>query len=101
MLANILYKRLVPHTEETLGAYQHHFRSGRITTDNRFQSKLVLEKNDEFGLDVYLLFIDFKQAYDTVDGEYLYQIFMKFWILKKLFNVVGKVLIDSNCKVKI
>jgi hypothetical protein len=96
MFANILYKRLVPYTDEILGAYQRHFRSGRITTAQLFPKKLVMEKNHEFGFDVHLLFIHFKQAYVIVAGEYLCQTFMEFWILKKLFNLT-----DSNCKVKI
>jgi hypothetical protein len=60
-------------------------------------------KKHEFGFDVHLLPIDFKQAHDAVDGEYLYQIFKKFWILKKLrvFNLVEMNLIDWNCKLKI
>jgi sorting nexin-29 len=69
ILINILHKRLEPYAEEILGDYQCGFRRGRSTTDQLFTSRLVLEKAYEFGIDLHLLFIDFKQAYDTVDRK--------------------------------
>jgi hypothetical protein len=61
----------------------------------------VLEKAYEFGIDLHLLFIDFKQAYDTVDRKYLFEILKEFGIPKKLVNLIKMTLIDSNCRVKI
>jgi sorting nexin-29 len=74
MLTNILHKRLEPYAEEILGDYQCGFRRGRSTTDQLFTLRLVLEKAYEFGIDLYLLFIDFKQAYGMVDRKYLFEV---------------------------
>jgi len=35
--------------------------------------RFVMERTCEFGIDFYLYFIDFKQAYDTVHRKYLYE----------------------------
>jgi hypothetical protein len=34
----------------------------------------VLGKAYKFGIDLHLLFFDFKQAYDTVDRKYLFEV---------------------------
>ena len=41
------------------------------TTDNLFMLRCILEKFYELNLDLHLLFIDFKQEYDSVNGIYL------------------------------
>jgi hypothetical protein len=61
----------------------------------------VLEKAYEFGIDLHLLFIDFKQTYDTVDRKYLFEGLKEFGIPKKLVNLIKMTLIGSNCRVKI
>lgn len=60
-----------------------------------------MEKAYKFGINLYLLFSDSKQAYDMNDTEYLYQSLKEFGILKKLVDLVKMTLMHSNCKVKI
>jgi sorting nexin-29 len=100
ILTNILHKRLEPYAEEILGDYQCGFRRGRSTTDQLFTLILVLEKAYEFGTDLHL-FIDFKQAYDTVDIKYLFEVLKEFGIPTKLVNLIKMTLTDSSCRVKI
>jgi hypothetical protein len=64
VLNNILHRQPVPYAEEILGEYQHGFRKGWLTTDNLFMLRYILEKFYEHSLDLHLLFIDIKQAYD-------------------------------------
>jgi hypothetical protein len=42
----------------------------------------MLEKTNEHNVDLYHLFRDFKQAYDSMDGEKLLTVFQAFWIQK-------------------
>jgi sorting nexin-29 len=101
ILTNILRKRLEPYAEEILGDYQCNFRKGRSTTDQLFTLRLVPEKAQEFGIYLNLLFIDFKQVYDTVDRKCLFEVLKEFGIPKKLVNLIKMTLTDSNCRVKI
>ena len=64
VLNNILHRRPVPYVEEILGEYQHGFRKGWLTTDTLFMLRCSLEKFYESNLDLHLLFIDIKHAYD-------------------------------------
>ncbi|XP_037931768.1 uncharacterized protein LOC119666559 [Teleopsis dalmanni] len=63
----ILNKRLKNAAEEILGEYQGGFRPNRSTTDQIFLLKQNLEMSYEFNAVVHILFIDFKQAFDSID----------------------------------
>jgi len=39
------------------------------TTDNIFIMQQILEKCYEYNIEMYVLFIDFKQAFDSVDRQ--------------------------------
>lgn len=54
------------HFEEE---YQAGCRPGRSTTDQIFTVKRMLEKCWEYNINVYLAFIDFRKAYDSVGRE--------------------------------
>jgi sorting nexin-29 len=41
------------------------FRIGRSTTDQLFTIKKILEKSWEHNINMYQIYVDFKQAYDT------------------------------------
>jgi hypothetical protein len=60
-----------------------------------------MEKAYKFGINLYLLFNDFKQAYDMNNTEYLYQSLKEFGIPKKLDDLVKMTVMHSHCKVKI
>lgn len=64
--------------EDISGYYQY--------ADQMFAWRFVVEKVCELGFDFYLLFIDLKQACDTVDRKYLYETAKNFWIPEKLIS---------------
>jgi len=48
--------------------------------------RYILEKIYELNQDLHLLFIDFKQAYDSINRAYVYEILKEFVIPKKSVN---------------
>jgi hypothetical protein len=42
-------------------------KSGKITTDQIYTSRQILEKTKEYNITNHHLFIDFKAAYDSID----------------------------------
>jgi len=50
---------------------------------------------------LHLLFIDFKQAYNSINRAYLYEILKEFEIPKKSVNYIKLMLQDSNGRVKV
>lgn len=73
VLSGILKQRITPLAEKQLGNYQCGFRAGKSTTDQIFNVRQTMEKMWETKADVHQLFIDFKQAYDSIDRSFLWK----------------------------
>jgi hypothetical protein len=46
---------------------QYVFRGGRATTYLIFTARQVIEKNWEYGRDLFVVFIDYEKAFDSID----------------------------------
>lgn len=99
ILAEILYQRLSIYAEEIIGDYQCGFRRGRSTTDQIFTLRQIMEKAWEYNINIHQLFIDFKQAYDSIDRQALFDIMNEFGIPTKLINLTKATLTDTRCKI--
>jgi len=64
--------------KEISGNHHCGFRRNRSTTDRIFCIRQILEKNWEYNKAVHHLFIDFKEAYDSVRRGVLYNILFEF-----------------------
>jgi hypothetical protein len=65
IFSNILFNRLMPYVETTIGNYQCGYHQERSTIDQFFTVRQILEKCSEHNKDTHHLFIDFK-AHTTV-----------------------------------
>lgn len=59
-----------------------------------------MEKHSEFDKDLYMVFIDYKQAYDSISREDLCNTLIHFGIPKKYVNMVKLCNNKTECKVK-
>lgn len=108
-LLNIEYKilsycildRIKPISKEILGEYQGGFRPNRSTTGQIFIVRQIFEKIWEFSKNVYVLFIDFKKAYDSIHRPSLFNIMKEFKFPQKLINLTIASLKNAEIKVKI
>lgn len=60
-----------------------------------------MEKAWEFNITIHQLFVDFKQAYDSIERAALFVILEEFGIPRKLINLVKATLTNTRCKVLI
>lgn len=100
VLSNIILNRLKPYVKEIVGDYQASFIAGKSPTDQIHIIKQITEKSHEFDKDVYLLFVDFKQAYDSIIRSTLWNKMIQLGIPAKLVRMVRIYMLDSRCKVK-
>jgi hypothetical protein len=61
----------------------------------------IIEKTYEFNVDIHQLFIDYKQAYDSINRQQMYKIMKEFGIPEKLINLVKMTLRRTLNKVQI
>jgi sorting nexin-29 len=99
MLSNILLATSTPYVNEIIGDHQCGFCHNRSTTDQTFYIQQILEKKQEYNGTGLQLFIDFKEACDSVKREVLYNILLEFGIPKKLVRLVRMCLNETYSKV--
>ena len=74
IMAKILQKRLSVLAETVLTESQCGFRQERSTIDMIFSLRQLQEKAIEQHRDLYIVFIDFRKAFDTVDRTTLWKV---------------------------
>lgn len=74
MFLNLCYKivsisvlhRLEKYRNDIIRNYQTGFIRGKSAKDHIFTIRQILEKYYEFGKEIHICFVDFKQAYDSI-----------------------------------
>lgn len=89
LFSSLILKRLGKYAEEMLGVCQCAFGVGRGTTDQILVKKQMLEKCYEYDIDLHLLFIDYKKAFNSIRRSTLLNILVKIGVLQKLINLIG------------
>ena len=69
MLSGIPYLTLTVYAEEILGEYQCGFRANCSTIDHIITIRQTQEKVYEYNIYLHNLFLDFKQAFDSVNRD--------------------------------
>jgi hypothetical protein len=80
----ILLEWLKEYSEEILGEYQCGFRPQRRTTDQIFVIRQILEKCYAHDVDLHLLFIGFRKAFDSINQKKLFEKLVSFGIPRKI-----------------
>ena len=80
VMLRIILNRLRPQAEKIIAEEQAGFRSGRSTTEQIFNLRIICEKYLEHQQDLFHVFIDFKKAFDRVWHEAL-------WATMKLYSI--------------
>jgi len=101
ILSAVLCERLKPYINNLIGPYQCGFRPGKSTIDQIFTLRQILEKTQEFQVDTYHLFIDFKAAYDSIYRDELYNAMSSFGIPAKLVRLCRMTMDKARCTVKV
>ena len=66
IFSSIILQRIKGRTEEILAEAQCRFRANRSTIDQIFTLRQLAEKYEEFGKDLYVCYIDFRKAFDSI-----------------------------------
>ena len=87
ILSRVLLNRLNEHiSQNVLPETQCGFRSGRM--DMIFCLRRVQEKCIEQNMLLYVVFIDFSKAFDTVSRQGLWQVLTKYGCTEKFVNLI-------------
>ena len=75
------------------------FRSGRGTTEQIFILRNILEQVNEWQATLYINFVDFEKAFDSVHRNGLWMIMSQYGIPQKIINIVKALYDGFECAV--
>ena len=87
-MLKIILNRLKPQAETIIAEEQAGFRTGRSTTEQIFNLRVICEKYLQHRQDLYHVFIDFKKAFDRVWHAALWSTMRKYNINDNLVRVI-------------
>ena len=90
VMLKVLLNRLKPQAEEIIAEEQAGFRTGRSTTEQIFNLRIICEKYLQYQQDLYHVFIDFKKAFDRVWHAALWTIMRQYKIGNNLIHVIQR-----------
>jgi hypothetical protein len=100
-MSSILNERMKRYSEDFLEEYQCGFQPHRSTTDQIFIIRQMMEKFYEHERDVQMIFIDFKQAFDSLCRDELYKALKEMNVPEKLIRLVKMTMENNKVRVKI
>ncbi|KAL4141519.1 hypothetical protein QTP88_004148 [Uroleucon formosanum] len=100
VLSLAVLKRLEGYAVDIIGEYQCGFTRGKSTTDHIFTIRQIMEKYYEHDKDLYMIFVNFKQAYDSVNRQQLWTALRNFGIPERLVKMIGICNSNTYCKIR-
>ena len=95
-LADIIWQGLQQVAEFIYPESQSGYRNGRSTIDGIFTLRQLMEKTREQRRGLYIAFVDFTRAFDTVNRELLFIILSKLGCPPKFVRIIKKVTYRSK-----
>ena len=89
-MLKVLLNWLKPQAEEIIAEEQAGFRTGRSTTEQIFNLRIICEKCLQHQQDLYHVFTDFKKAFDRVWHAALWTIMRQYNIGNNLIHVIQR-----------
>ena len=100
IFAILIYNQLSKIIEPEIGNYQMGFRPNRSTVDNIFIVRQIYEKCHEYNIDLHNIFIDFSQAFYTVNRD-VYNSLIEHNVPDKLVKLIKLTIQGTKMKVKV
>lgn len=95
VLGKVLIARISDGVDAKLRKEQAGFRQGRSTIEQIFVLRNIVEQAIEWNSSLYVCFVDYEKAFDSVDRETLWKIMESYGIPPKLIRMV-KAMYDGN-----
>lgn len=99
ILCKIIIKRIGPALDKILRKEQSGFRSGRGCTDHIFALRNIIEQSTEWQRELYVNFIDYEKAFDSLHRDSLWKILRSYGIPPKIIAIIKQFYLNFSCTV--
>jgi hypothetical protein len=101
MFSKIIKNRCYQQLDQNQGREQAGFRKGYSTTDHLFVINQLIEKCNEYNIEINLLLVDFYKAFDSVDLQYLWSALKRQGINSKMIRIIKEMYRNARGYVKL
>ena len=88
MLCRIIPGRMKDARDERLRDEQAEFRKERFCCDQITTLRIIVEQALEWHIGLYMVFVDFKKAFDSIDRNMLWKILRHFVVPEKIVRLI-------------
>ena len=99
VFSKIITRRITKTLDQNQPNEQAGFRTGFSTIDHLQAVKQIIEKSEEYNLPLYLAFVDYKKAFDTVEHSRVIQALTKQGVEPKYSRILRKLYNETYAKV--
>ena len=101
VLLKVILNRIQTKTEHELPDEQAGFRPGRGTRDQTTNLRIIMAKHREYNQPLYMCFIDFRKAFDSVQHEKLWWTMLDMGYPPHLVNLLAKLYKNQKAAVRV
>ena len=95
----IILQRITSAVDNILRQEQACFRKGRSCIDHIFVLRQILEQSREWNSTLYVAFVDFEKAFDSLHRKSLWKILRHYGIPQKLVDIIKSLYENFECRV--
>lgn len=99
VLSTIIHDRISSVLDKHLRKEQAGFRAGRSCIDHINTLRIIAEQSVEWQSPLYMLFVDFKQAFDSVDRCMMWTVLESYGISGQLLNIIQQLYRNTTFQV--
>ena len=99
VFSRVLLERMKKEVEAVLRDEQAGFRQERSCTEQIATLRMILEQSLEWNTSLYVVFIDYEKAFDSVDRSTLWKLLQHYGIPEKIIRMIRLAYEPSTCQV--
>ncbi|PVD27306.1 hypothetical protein C0Q70_12461 [Pomacea canaliculata] len=99
VLTKIILERLKTALDRRLRQEQAGFRRGKSCTDQIATLRIIIEQSIEWQSPLYITFVDFEKAFDSVDRETIWKLMQHYGFPPKFMDIIRQLYENSTCRV--
>nr|KAG5693732.1 hypothetical protein BaRGS_002115 [Batillaria attramentaria] len=99
VLNGILLERMREAVDPTLRDQQAGFRRNRSCADQIASLRIIVEQSLEWNSPLYINFIDYEKAFDSVDREALWKLLRHYGVPGKIISLIQCTYQDMSCRI--
>jgi hypothetical protein len=95
----VILNRMKDQVDKELRDPHAGFRKERSCIDQIATLRIIIEQSQEWNSSLYINFIDFEKAYDSLDRETLWKLLRHYGIPEKMVNIIKNSYKGMSCKI--